>query len=260
MHICFILLNDGPQLLAFRPLTDVQIATRRRQAFLLNPDGMDSTTRCSDRSYPHLDFPLLNQLLWPGLRGVKPGNLTIPIWAAPLWPIGCNERRGTRQHQKDDQWLCHGLPAREILHSTLDFAHTYPIAKKPVQVAITNSINGMHYACRGDRRLTSEVDYHGLPRIGHPSEEQASAAGSMLDCEDERMIDMHLDRLGLFENRAAGQQHRRVLNAPKCTKLPLRTKVGSRYLIASAAPGAAFLIVALIFSRITRKSGGKSAM
>ena len=91
MHICFILLNDGPQLLASRPLTDVQIATRRRQAFLLNPDGMDSTTRCSDRSYPHLDFPLLNQLLWPGLRDAKPGNLTISIWAAPLWPIGCNE-------------------------------------------------------------------------------------------------------------------------------------------------------------------------
>lgn len=87
----------------------------------------------------------------------------------------------------------------------MDFAHAYPITKKPMLVTMTNTINWMHYACRGDRRLTSEVAYtwvFALPRIGHLSEKQASTAGNMLDGEDERVIDMHFHWLGFFDLRA----------------------------------------------------------
>ena len=37
-------------------------------------------------AHSYRDFPLLDQLFWPGLRGAKPGCLAIPIGAAPIWP------------------------------------------------------------------------------------------------------------------------------------------------------------------------------
>ena len=123
---------------------------------LLPAEGVKLVSNQSRRrvAHSHRDFPLLDQLLWLGVRGIKPGYLSIPIWSSPSRLLCGKERPYTGQHQADGQQAYLEAPVCEIPGSDLDFVQVCPVTIKGVPKAIKNIRNGMAGARR--RRLPAE--------------------------------------------------------------------------------------------------------
>jgi hypothetical protein len=156
-HVTIATLQSGVAASAARSPNPVAAAFPQGDLVVLLPtEGVKLVPEQSRRrvAHSHRDFPLLDQLLWPGVSGIKPGGLSIPIWSFPLRPICGKERPYTGQHQADGQQAYLEEPVCEIPGSDLDSGRVYPVTMKAVPKAIKNTRNGMAGARR--RRLPAE--------------------------------------------------------------------------------------------------------